>query len=64
MEQYAIEDLHLRISVLQERLVSFYAIYADIDCAEAKEVIQTQIDNYRSALEQAQRELLAKEAQV
>jgi hypothetical protein len=58
MDPHHEQDLLLRISTLQERLVEFYAIQSDVECDKAKAVLQTQINNYNSALERLEKELL------
>lgn len=57
IEELSLTDLENRISTLQERLVSFYAIQSDLECDEAKDVLQVQINNYIYSLKLLQAEL-------
>jgi len=57
MEELSQQELQAKISVLQERLVSFYAILSDVECEEAKSVLNIQIDNYIMNIELLQIEL-------
>jgi hypothetical protein len=58
METLNHNDILGQIFFLQERLVTFYAIQSDVECEEAKQVLQIQIDNYSHALEDLQNQLL------
>jgi septation ring formation regulator EzrA len=51
------QDLLAKLSVLHERLVSFYAILSDLECEEARSVVQTQINNYSSTVDLFEKEL-------
>lgn len=61
IEELSLPDLENRISSIQERLVSFYAIQSDVECDEAKEVLQVQINNYMYTLKLLQSELNKRE---
>jgi hypothetical protein len=55
------KDLIDKIGVLQERLVCFHAILCDIECPEAKSVLEMQINNYVTAIQHFHSELQLRE---